>query len=134
MNCNPLCLILPVSYTHLYRMGKDQFFSREMAEEMARLTAATGREISVLIERNGSVCDVSVGHFNRVSMPELTTRRNTDRLCGIRCIHSHPNGNGMLSNVDIGTLIQAKFDAMAAIGVVNGRAEHLFAALSLIHI
>ena len=63
MNCNPLCLILPVSYTHLYRMGKDQFFSREMAEEMARLTAATGREISVLIERNGSVCDVSVGHF-----------------------------------------------------------------------
>ena len=37
-----------------YRMGKDQFFSREMAEEMARLTAATGREISVLIERNGS--------------------------------------------------------------------------------
>ena len=111
-----------------YRMGKDQFFSREMAEEMARLTAATGREISVLIERNGSVCDVSVGHFNRVSMPELTTRRNTDRLCGIRCIHSHPNGNGMLSNVDIGTLIQAKFDAMAAIGVVNGRAEHLFAA------
>ncbi|MBE5780882.1 MAG: GTPase HflX [Clostridiales bacterium] len=109
-------------------MQRDVFINRELADELARITALLGREISVLIERNGSICDVSIGHFNRVSMPELTTRRNTDRLCGIRCIHTHPNGVGMVSGVDIGTLTSAKFDAMAAIGVKDGKADHMYAA------
>ena len=113
-------------YGHV--MQKREFISAELTSELCELTSIIGREISVLIERKGTVCDVSVGHFNRVSMPELTTRRSTERLCGIRCIHTHPGGNGRLSDVDLGTLRQAKFDAMAAIGVADGKACNLFVA------
>ncbi|MDL2224700.1 GTPase HflX [Eubacteriales bacterium OttesenSCG-928-M02] len=112
-----------------YKLNRDEFLDLALANDMARITHQLGREISVLIERNGSIADVSIGHFNRVSMPELTTRRNTDRLCGIRCIHTHPNGNGMLSGTDLGTLTSAKFDSMAAIGVdKEGQPHHLYAA------
>ena len=42
-------------------------------------------------------------------------------MSGIRCIHTHPGGSGKLSGVDLNSLKTLRFDAMAAIGVQNGR-------------
>jgi len=110
------------------RLGQDVFASREMLERIALYTQAIGREISVYITRNGMVVDVSIGDHATVSMPSMRVVRNEERLCGVRCIHSHPNGNGMLSNVDLGTLRSMKLDSMAAVGVMDGEPTTFYAA------
>lgn len=99
------------------RMEADIFASFELISAMAEFTAAIGREISVYLGRDGRVADVSIGDSGKVSMPNMRLVRNEDRLCGVRCIHTHPNGDGRLSGVDAGTLRSMRLDSMAALGV-----------------
>ena len=111
------------------RQGQDEFVSREMVAELSQLTGILGREISVYIGRDGRIADVSVGDNAKVSMPNMRLVRNEDRLCGVRCIHTHPGGNSTLSGVDLQSLQRLKLDAMAAIGVdAEGRAVSVSAA------
>ncbi len=102
------------------RMEADVFASFELLSAIAEFTAAIGREISVYLSRDGRVVDVSIGDSGKVSMPNMRLVRNADRLCGVRCIHTHPNGDGRLSAVDAGTLRSMRLDAMAALGVGDG--------------
>lgn len=104
------------------------FFSEELIETMAEFTGIIGREISVYVSRNGLIQDVSVGDATTVSMPTMRLVRNIDRLCGVRCIHTHPNGIGILSDVDLGTLNSQRLDAMAAIGVREGKPCNVYVA------
>lgn len=111
------------------RQGTDEFASRELVAELAALTGMLGREISVYIGRDGRVADVSVGDSAKVSMPNMRLVRNEERMCGVRCIHTHPNGDGRLSGVDLGTLRSMKLDSMAAIGVrEDGEPTTVYAA------
>ena len=95
----------------------DVFLSNELCDAMARFTALINREILIYLSRSGSVEDVRIGDDRSVGMEELRLVRNTDRLAGVRCIHTHPRGSGLLSDVDIGSLSSLRLDAMAAIGV-----------------
>ena len=99
------------------KQGQYEFASHELIAEICALTGIIKREISVYIARDGSVADVSVGDSGRVSMPSMRLVRNEDRLCGVRCLHTHPNGDGRLSGVDLGTLRSMMLDAMASVGV-----------------
>ncbi len=108
--------------------GPDVFAGEALLERMAALTHAINREISVYIRRNGAVADVSVGSAASVLLPELRLVRNELRLSGVRCIHTHPQHGAHLSAVDIGTLKALRLDAMAALGIADGRAEALCAA------
>ena len=70
-----------------------------------------------------------MGDNAKVSMPNMRLVRNEDRLCGVRCIHTHPNGDGRLSGVDLGTLRSMRLDSMAAIGVrEDGEPTSVYAA------
>ena len=109
-------------------MGQDEFASIELIELMCHCSHEINREISVYIARDGKIVDVSVGDSTKVNMPTMRLVRNEDRLCGVRCIHTHPSGDGRLSGVDIGTLRSAKLDAMAAVGVLEGKPTQLYAA------
>ena len=104
------------------------FLSRELAETLADFTGRIGREISVYISRGGMIADVSIGDATTVSMPNMRLVRNIDRLCGVRCIHTHPNGSGYLSDVDLGTLNSMRLDAMVAIGVRDGKPTSVYAS------
>lgn len=106
----------------------DTFLPQELCERMADLTELVGREILVYLSRAGAVEDVRIGDDRTVSMEELRLVRNQDRLCGVRCIHTHPNGSGMLSDVDMGSLATLKLDAMCAVGVRDGKATSVYAA------
>ncbi len=104
------------------------FLSKELLEAMADFTGMIGREISVYISRNGMIQDVTIGDASTVTMPTMRLVRNTDRLCGVRCIHTHPNGFGVLSDVDLGTLNAQLLDSMAAVGVHDGKPTSVYAA------
>ncbi|HRV72326.1 MAG TPA: GTPase HflX [Eubacteriales bacterium] len=113
---------------YAYTQLNTEFLSRELMLTLAQATGRIGREISVYISRNGNIEDVSVGDANTVSMPTMRVVRNIDRLSGVRCIHTHPNGSGALSDVDIGTLNASRLDAMAALGVRDGKPTTVYAA------
>lgn len=108
----------------LYDLPADpqEFASEALLNEMARLTQAINREISVFLSRSGRILDVSVGDDKSVKLPYMRVRRGTAGVSGIRTLHTHPNGSPMLSDVDIGSLISSRFDAMAAISVKDGKA------------
>lgn len=104
------------------------FASAELLCKLADFTERIGREISVYLSRSGAVKDVSVGDATTVSMPDMRLVRNADRLAGVRCIHTHPNGSGYLSDVDLGTLNSMRLDAMAAVGVRDGKPTSVYVA------
>ena len=110
------------------KLLQDEYASFELISQLCEYSGAIGREISVYIARDGSVVDVSIGDNSKVSMPDMRLVRNIDRLCGVRCLHTHPNGDGRLSGVDLGTLRSSKLDSMAAVGVLDGKPTQLYAA------
>ena len=112
------------SLESIYEMEVDrkEFCTVEIIEALATFTGATGREAMVYIDRSGQIVTVAVGEGDRVSLQAISKRRSKDRLSGIRCIHTHPRGGSALSRVDIQSLKTLRLDAMAAIGVQDGRA------------
>lgn len=103
----------------LYDMQSPQLVSQELAVKLADITEYINREISVYITRSGQIIEIAVGDNATVELPSFSGRRGAGRLCGIRCIHTHPGGNPYLSGVDISALKNNKYDAMVAIGVLS---------------
>ncbi len=102
-----------------FKLSSGQLLTAELALKLADITEFINREISVYINRSGQVLSVAVGNNESVDLPGVDGRRKSSRLNGIRCVHTHPNGNSALSGVDISALKNNRFDAMIAIGVVS---------------
>ncbi|MEG1657173.1 MAG: GTPase HflX [Christensenellaceae bacterium] len=102
------------------RMHRNEFASAELLDVMARFTSLLNREVSVFLSRSGMVLDVSVGDHQSVNLPYMRVARGLCGLSGVRVIHTHPSGSSMLSEVDRGTLVSSRLDAMAAVGVLDG--------------
>ena len=116
-------------------LDEDMFAPPELVERMVRYSALLRREVSVYISRAGDVLDVTVGVLDvtvgvldSVPLPEVRLRRSLQRLCGVRCLHTHPNSSPELSDVDLQALVSLKLDAMAAIGMQEDRATGMQAA------
>ena len=104
------------------------FVPAEMLTLLAECSCSINREISVYLSRSGSVLDVSIGDTATVGLRDIHLRRNTQRLSCVRCIHTHPGGDARLSDVDLSSLRAMRFDAMAALGVLDGKPTALQAA------
>lgn len=113
-------LIDALSQLYEYEVDEDTFLPRELMQVLARFTAAMNREIAVYITRDGEIVDVSVGTDRDVELRDYRLRRNAKRLSCVRCIHTHPNGDGRLSDVDLSALRSFRYDAMVAIGCLKG--------------
>jgi len=105
---------------NLYKlqMPKDIVCSYELVETLKDVSETVNREVSVAINRRGSIVSIAVGDSSTVEIPEIADREK--RLSGVRIIHTHPNGNSTLSAVDISALIKYKLDCMVAIGLSEG--------------
>ena len=101
------------------RIEGGSLLNTELAMRMADVTDFINREVSVYLSRSGQVLSVAVGNDQSVELPPVEGRRGTSRLSGVRCVHTHPNGNPNLSGVDISALKNNRFDAMVAIGVTS---------------
>ena len=101
------------------RIEGGSLLNTELALRMADVTDFINREVSVYLSRSGQVLAVAVGNDQSVELPPVEGRRGISRLSGVRCVHTHPNGNPNLSGVDISALKNNRFDAMVAIGVTS---------------
>lgn len=99
------------------RETESEIITLSVVRTMAAVTAKIKREVAVYLNRQGQVVLVAVGDCRNVSLPDLGRRRGENRLSGIRCIHTHPSGNGALSQMDLSALAQLQLDVMVAIGV-----------------
>ena len=109
-------------------MSSDEFLSNEVCDALVLFTSLINREVLLYVSRVGKIMDVRIGDDHSVHMEEMRLVRNIDRLSGVRCIHTHPNETGYLSDVDLGSLNALRLDAMCAIGVKEGRASSVYAA------
>lgn len=99
-----------------------QLSTRELNERMLEITEQLGREVAVYISRQGRILQVALGDAATVDLPQLKQKTRSDkRLSGIRCIHTHPTGDVLLSEPDLSSLRRLRFDCMAAIGKRDGR-------------
>jgi GTP-binding protein HflX len=113
------------------KCDSSKFIEEDVAHELGEITQFLNKEICIYLSRTGEVYYVNVGEEDRASLQGISLRRSNSRLSGLRCIHTHPGGNGHLSSVDIESLKKLRFDSMCAIGVSeNGTTNVTMAVLS----
>ncbi len=105
---------------------KNLLITDDLLNKICQITYKTGKEVAIYIDRRGEILDFSLGDENTVSLKELGQRRSIDSFNGIRCIHTHPNGNGNLSDVDLSALKKVKYDLIASIGVRDGLPTEIY--------
>jgi GTP-binding protein HflX len=101
---------------------RHQFVSDPLLNALIGFTEATGREVMVYVARDGMVMEVIAGRRENESLPDIRVHRSRHRLTGVRCIHTHPGGGATLSDADMRALTRMRFDAMASVGVLAGKA------------
>lgn len=111
---------------------KENIISEEVINILALVTEKIGKEISLFINRKGQIIDISIGDKNSVTLMHSRDSADNSRLNGLRCVHTHPGGEGKPSQLDITALEQGRFDSMISIGVYNGKVTDIYwAYLSL---
>jgi len=84
------------------------------------LSYEINRQIALLITRTGSIVYVVVGDRSRIWIPDLSGfRQGHGRLKGLRCIHTHLNGEP-LTREDLSDLVLLRLDLMVSIEVKEG--------------
>jgi len=98
-------------------IDKTLIISSEVLNTICSITGETNREVALFINRKGEIIDAVIGDYSTAQLSLYTERRSEDSLSGIRCIHTHPNGYGMLSDMDASALKALKLDLIVGIGV-----------------
>ena len=101
-------------------LEEGEYLPRELMKMLAECSCAMNREIAVYLTRDGEIVNVAVGTDCDVELTDYRLRRNAERLSMVRCVHTHPDGDGRLSDVDLSALKIFRYDAMTAVGVKNG--------------
>jgi len=103
--------------SQLYRRRclPEQVISPELARHIALLSADTGRQLGLLINRSGHIEMVLIGDSQSIEIPSLHRYRlGRGRLRGLRCIHTSFGPEG-LNREDITDLTMLRLDLMAVI-------------------
>lgn len=111
------------------RIPKDCLWTEELIVELTAISAEINREIALYLDRNGRIIDVSIGDHQTVKLAAVQSKRSPGHLTGIRCIHTHPKGGGMLSSVDISSLELLSLDMMIAVGIRENQATDIFVGI-----
>ena len=112
------CYLEELDYLHKIKTAKDEVCNLDIINIISRISGIIDREISVAIDRRGNIVSVAVGDSTKVELPVLDIVEH--RLCGVRIVHTHPNGYSNLSGLDLSALLKLKLDAIVAIGVTDG--------------
>ena len=113
-------MLVRLDSLYTWELEEDEFLPRRLMKELAECSCALKREIAVYITRDGEIVNVAVGTDCDVELTDFRLRRNANRLSCVRCVHTHPDGDGCLSDVDVSALEIFRYDAMTAVGVKDG--------------
>ena len=92
------------------RVPFDRLTTPELTKSLAEVSFATGRQVGVLVDRNGEVHHVIVGDASKIDLPDVGRLRAAHgRLRGLRLIHTHL-GNEPLTRDDIVDLTRLRLD------------------------
>ncbi len=96
--------------------------------QMADISNSVGRQIGLLVGRNGSISHVIVGDAKGIFIPDLTDHPLGRKILrGLRLIHTHLN-NEKINQDDITDLSLLRFDALVVIGMKDGEADNISVA------
>lgn len=97
------------------RVPFDRLLTPELARSMAEVSSATGRQVGVLVDRNGQVQWVVVGDATKLMLPDIGRARAAEgRFRGLRLIHTHLNHEG-LTRDDLVDLTRLRLDLVCAL-------------------
>ncbi len=107
--------------SHLYRRRSlpEEVISPELARQLSLLSFDCGRQLGLMLDRQGRVEMVIVGDSQAITIPSLHRYRlGHGRLRGLRCIHTS-FGPEILNREDITDLTMLRLDLMAVIQIDN---------------
>lgn len=106
----------------------NEVVSPELARYLTELSSEIGRQIGILINRNGVITHVIVGDAKGIFIPELEDYPlGRKALRGLRLVHTHLNEESFNQD-DLTDLALLRLDLIAAIGVRNGLPGNVFVA------
>ncbi|SHN49682.1 GTPase HflX [Desulfovibrio litoralis] len=89
----------------------------EQARELAALSRLIGRQIALLIDRQGRIELLIVGEPGRIVIPELPRARGASgRLRGLRLLHTHLNDT-LLDQEDLMDMLTSRLDSFSVLSV-----------------
>jgi len=98
-------------------VAPDEVVSAELARHLADVSRQLGRQVGVLITREGAIKSVFVGDATELHLPDVgRLRGGVGRFRGLRYVHTHLRGEP-LTDDDLNDLALLRLDAVAAIQV-----------------
>ena len=97
------------------RVPFDRWTTPELTRSLCEVSAATSRQVGVLVDRSGTIHFVIVGDASGLYLPDIgRLRAGPGRLRGLRLIHTHLN-NEPLTRDDLVDLTRLRLDLIVAI-------------------
>lgn len=99
------------------RIAADKLVSVELARHLAGISAEIGRQIGVLVDRQGHIEQTFVGEPERIYLPDVgRARAGVGHFRGLRHLHTVLHDGG-LNRDDLADLTKLRLDAVCAIEV-----------------
>ena len=99
------------------RVDPREVVSAELGAFLCEISRRIGRQVGVLVSRQGAIEHVFVGDASRIVLPEVgRLRAGHGRFRGLRLVHTHLR-NEALSRDDLVDLALLRLDLVAAVGV-----------------
>ncbi len=101
-------------------MAPSEVVSPELARHLAEVSGQLGRQVGVVVAREGAIRNVVVGDATQLHLPDVgRLRGGVGRFRGLRLVHTHLRGEP-LSDDDLNDLALLRLDAVAMVQVVDG--------------
>ena len=101
------------------RLPTQYLITRELSREISILSYELGRQIGVLINRQGKIAYVLLGDHQSILLPDTSDYRVAPgRLRGLRCVHTHLRKEPLTKD-DLTDLAFLRLDLIAAITLTD---------------
>lgn len=96
-------------------MTPQEVMSPELARHLAKISRDLGRQVGVLVEREGAIRNVIVGDASTLHLPDIgRLRGGVGRFRGLRLVHTHLRGESLTAD-DLNDLALLRLDAVAMV-------------------
>ncbi len=98
-------------------MSPDEVVSPELARHLATVSRQLGRQVGVVVSREGTIRNVVAGDATQLHLPDVgRLRGGVGRFRGLRLVHTHLRGES-LTDDDLNDLALLRLDAVAMVQV-----------------